>query len=164
MIPSPPRRRDASSSQSRHLPDDDASPPRRQDRSSPSHRRNDRYSQQESSSTHHRQPKEEPSSPSTHRRPKQEAAPSSSQPAKSERRRLAEHKEKVAERYTQWGRGLAQVQRTEEAVKDYLEQAEKPLARYRDDKDLETLLKQKEREGQSDFTFKKFYKNRIFSS
>jgi pre-mRNA-splicing factor CWC26 len=32
-------------------------------------------------------------------------------------------------------------------VKDYLEQSEKPLARYRDDQDLDALLKQKERDG-----------------
>jgi pre-mRNA-splicing factor CWC26 len=32
-------------------------------------------------------------------------------------------------------------------VKDYIEQAQKPLARYRDDQDLDALLKQKEREG-----------------
>jgi len=52
----------------------------------------------------------------------------------------------IADRYKQWGRGLAQVKEQENAVKDYLDQAEKPLARYRDDKDLESMLKQRERE------------------
>jgi pre-mRNA-splicing factor CWC26 len=149
--PSPPRRRDTSPPpRKQYLRDDDSSPPRRRDKSSPSHRRHDQDSRKKSSpssSSHRRRPKEEPSSPSsTHRRLKQESPPLPSQPAKSERRRLAEHKEKVAERYTQWGRGLAQVRQSEEAVKDYLEQAEKPLARYRDDQDLDALLKQKERD------------------
>jgi pre-mRNA-splicing factor CWC26 len=146
---SPPRRKI-------HWNDDDLSPPRRQhkynddpsltrcrDRSSYSHRQ-----QPPPSSTHRRQPKEEPSSSSsTYRRPKPDSSPPPSQSAKSERRRQAEHKEQIAERYTQWGRGLAQVRQTEEAVKDYLDQAEKPLARYRDDTDLDAMLKQKEREG-----------------
>ena len=95
--------------------------------------------------------KEEPSS--TRRPPKEESPPQPPpqpvQPAKSERRRLAEHKEQVAERYAQWGRGLAQVRQQEETVKDYIEQADKPLARYQDDKDLDAMLKQQEREGKS---------------
>ncbi|CAF3731612.1 unnamed protein product [Rotaria sordida] len=147
----PSTRRDTSSHRKRQPQDDDddVSPPRRRDKSSPSHRRNDRHSRQESSpsSTYRRQPKEEPSSSSTtNRRSKQESSPPPSQPAKSERRRLAEHKEQVAERYAQWGRGLAQVRQSEDAAKDYLEQAAKPLARYRDDTDLDTMLKQKQRE------------------
>ncbi len=152
---SPPQRKtqrnddDSSPPRRKHKYNDDPSPPRRRDRTSPSHRRNDRHSQKQSSpsSTNRRQTKDEPSSPPTFRRTKQESSPPSSQPAKSERRRLAEHKEKVAERYAQWGRGIAQVQRAEDAVKDYLEQAEKPLARYRDDKDLDAMLKRREREG-----------------
>jgi pre-mRNA-splicing factor CWC26 len=137
---SPPRRRVATA--------DHVNSPRRHDTSS--HRQNDRYSRQESSSlssTHGHQPKEESSSSSTYRRSKQESSPPPFQPAKSERRCLAEHQEKIAQRYAQWGRGLAQVRQSEDAVKDYLEQAEKPLARYRDDKDLDIMLKQKEREG-----------------
>jgi pre-mRNA-splicing factor CWC26 len=132
--------------------DDDLSPPRRRTatpdhfipsrrgNSSSSPRRNDRHSRQESSpsSVNRHQSKEEPSS--TYRRSKQESSRPPLQPAKLERRRLAE-------RYAQWGRGLAQVQQSEDAVKYYLEQSEKPLARYRDDKDLDTMLKQQEREG-----------------
>lgn len=128
--------------------DDDLSPPRRRTatpdhfipsrrgNSSSSPRRNNRHSRQESS----------PSSVNR-RRSKQESSRPPLQPAKLERRRLAEHQEKIAERYTQWGRGLAQVQQSEDAIKYYLEQSEKPLARYRDDKDLDTMLKQQEREG-----------------
>ncbi|CAF4607430.1 unnamed protein product, partial [Rotaria magnacalcarata] len=63
------------------------------------------------------------------------------------RRRLAEHKEQLAERYQKWGRGLAQVRQAEDSVNDYLELAAKPLARYRDDTDLDAMLKQREREG-----------------
>ncbi|CAF0805432.1 unnamed protein product [Adineta steineri] len=157
---SSPGRRDPSPPRKRQIKDNDSSPPRRRDRSSPSQRRHDRYPRQESSppsthrrqpkqeplspsSTHHRQPKEEPSS---HRPSKQETSPPSSQPAKSERRRLKEHKEQISERYTQWGRGLAQVRRAEDTVKDYLEQAQKPLARYADDTDLDAMLKKQERD------------------
>ncbi|CAF3712991.1 unnamed protein product [Rotaria sp. Silwood1] len=119
---SPPRRHDTSSCRKRHPRDDNSStPPTHRDKPSPSHRRNDR---QESLSS------------STHR----------SEPAKSERRCLAEHQEKIAERYAQWGCGLAQVRQSEDVLKDYLEQAEKPLTRYRDDKDLDSMLKQKERQ------------------
>ncbi|CAF0773801.1 unnamed protein product [Rotaria sp. Silwood1] len=147
----PSTRRDTSSPRKQQPRDDDgdASPPRRRDKSSPSHQKKSRHSRQESpsSSTYRRQIKEESSSSSsTHRRSKQESPPPPSQPAKSERRRLAEHKEQVAERYAQWGRGLAQVRQVEHAVKDYIEQAAKPLARYRDDADLDTMLKEKERE------------------
>jgi pre-mRNA-splicing factor CWC26 len=151
--PSPPRRRDTSPPSRKQRPrDDDSSPPRRRDKSSPSSSTHRRQPKEEpsspSSSTHRRRPKEEPSSPSsTHRRPKQESSPPPTQPAKSERRRLAEHKEKITERYAQWGRGLAQVRQSEESVKDYLEQAAKPLARYRDDEDLDAMLKQRTREG-----------------
>jgi hypothetical protein len=91
------------------------------------------------SSTHRHQPKEEPSS-STYRRLKQELSSSHFQSAKSERRCLAEYQEKIAKRYAQWGRGLVQVQQSKDTVKYYVEQAEKPLARYRDDKDLEVTL------------------------
>ncbi len=113
--------------------DDDLSPPRRKTATndnlsplkrddSPPPRRNDRHSRQESS-------------------------PPPLQSAKSKRRCLSEHQEKLAERYAQWSRGLAQVRQSEDAVKHYLEQSEKPLARYRDDKDLDTMLIQKERQG-----------------
>ena len=89
------------------------------------------------------------SPPSNTRRPKQGSSspPAAFQPAQSERRRLAEHKEKVAERYAKWGRGVAQVQQVENTVKDYLQEAAKPFARHRDDTDLEAMLKQREREG-----------------
>ncbi|CAF1084346.1 unnamed protein product [Adineta ricciae] len=130
--PSPPRKRDSSPPRRKNRFDGDSSPPRRRDRSSPPQQRNDRHSRHES--------------PPSHRRVKQESPPLPSQPAKSERRRLAEHKEQVSERYAQWGRGLAQVRQTEDAVKDYLEQADKPLARYRDDESLDKLLKDRERE------------------
>ena len=144
---SPPRR------QQKHRDDDDPSPPRRhRETSSPPHRHRDRQSRTESSSSRFRV-KDEPRSPSASRRPRKELTPPPSpppppsQPAKSERRRLAEHKEELADRYKKWGRGVAQVRQAEETVKDFLETAEKPLARYRDDNDLDVMLKQREREG-----------------
>ncbi|CAF0857250.1 unnamed protein product [Didymodactylos carnosus] len=63
-----------------------------------------------------------------------------------QKKTVEETKEVIADRYQQWGRGLAQVKEHEDTVKDFLEQSEKPLARYRDDKDLESMLKERERE------------------
>lgn len=41
---------------------------------------------------------------------------------------------------------VAQTKQNEEKAADYLHEINKPLARYRDDKDLETMLKDQERE------------------
>ena len=41
---------------------------------------------------------------------------------------------------------MAQTKQNEEKAADYLHEINKPLARYRDDKDLETMLKDQERE------------------
>jgi hypothetical protein len=106
--------------------DDDLSPPRRKT----------------ATTDHFSPPRRGDSSP-----PRQESSPPRFQSAKSKRRCLSEHQEKLAERYAQWNRGLAQVRQSEDAVKHYLEQSEKPLARYRNDKDLDTMLIQKERQG-----------------
>jgi pre-mRNA-splicing factor CWC26 len=156
--------------------DDDRSPPRRQvkhepsspvrrsttaktvdnaleqRRSSPSRKRHDESSESRrdnrhvSSESRHRSGDKHRST-SNDRPIERQSSPVRSQPVQSERRRQAEHKEKISERYAVWGRGVAQVQQQHAAVQDYLEQADKPLARYRDDKDLDVLLKQREREG-----------------
>lgn len=145
---SPPKRRDSSPPRRKHKHKRDSSPARRRESSSspPSSRK--RHNKDDDSSPPRRRDKSSPP-PKHERRPKQESSPPPVQPAKSERRRLAEHKEQLAERYAQWGRGLAQVRQAEEAVKDYLVESEKPLARYRDDQDLDSMLKQREREGKS---------------
>jgi pre-mRNA-splicing factor CWC26 len=47
----------------------------------------------------------------------------------------------------EWGKGLVQKQQREEKLQNDLYEADKPLARYKDDKDLDILLKKQEREG-----------------
>ncbi|XP_077284282.1 uncharacterized protein LOC143909899 [Arctopsyche grandis] len=66
---------------------------------------------------------------------------------------IQEKKEKEAKRiemeakYSRWGKGIKQVEEQEERIKDYLHESSKPLARYRDDQDLDDALKGKERTG-----------------
>lgn len=55
--------------------------------------------------------------------------------------------EKQKEKYTRWGRGLAQVESRELRIQEELHEMSKPLARYADDEDLERFLKEQEREG-----------------
>lgn len=43
--------------------------------------------------------------------------------------------------------GLAQKKEKEEKITNFLYESEKPLARYADDKDLDSMLKNQEREG-----------------
>ena len=47
----------------------------------------------------------------------------------------------------EWGKGLTQKREREEKLKNDLYEAEKPLARYKSDKDLEQILKDQDREG-----------------
>lgn len=46
-----------------------------------------------------------------------------------------------------WKKGLVQVKQHEEKINDYVHEMNKPVARHADDKDLEKLLKDQEREG-----------------
>jgi hypothetical protein len=50
-------------------------------------------------------------------------------------------------KYQEWGKGIIQKKEREEKLKNDLYEAEKPLARYKSDKDLEKILKEQEREG-----------------
>ena len=50
-------------------------------------------------------------------------------------------------KYAEWGKGLVQKQQRDEKLKDAVYESDKPLARYKDDKDLDQLLKKVEREG-----------------
>ncbi len=47
----------------------------------------------------------------------------------------------------EWGKGLVQKKQREEKLENALYEADKPLARYQDDRDLDKLLKNQEREG-----------------
>ena len=59
---------------------------------------------------------------------------------------IAKKEEKLA-KYMEWGKGLVQKKQREEKLKNDLYEVEKPLARYKNDKDLEQILKDQEREG-----------------
>lgn len=48
----------------------------------------------------------------------------------------------------EWGKGLVQKKEREEKLQSDLYEADKPLARYKNDQDLERLLKEQEREGE----------------
>ncbi|KAK6622787.1 hypothetical protein RUM43_008630 [Polyplax serrata] len=70
--------------------------------------------------------------------------------AKEEARKRREKEEKEAEKiaqYAVWGKGVKQVTDRQDKINDELYEMSKPLARYRDDKDLEEMLKNQEREG-----------------
>lgn len=47
----------------------------------------------------------------------------------------------------EWGKGLVQKKIREEKLEEDLKEADKPLARYKDDKDLDAMLREQEREG-----------------
>ncbi|KAJ0170524.1 hypothetical protein K1T71_013895 [Dendrolimus kikuchii] len=67
-----------------------------------------------------------------------------------ERRKKKEKSEKQKEldaKYQKWNRGLKQIQDQESRVNDFLHESSKPLARFKDDRDLETSLKDVERDG-----------------
>ncbi|KAF7665261.1 hypothetical protein LDENG_00141910 [Lucifuga dentata] len=51
------------------------------------------------------------------------------------------------QKYTQWGKGLAQSQMQQQRFEDAVHEAQKPLARHRDDEDLDRMLREQEREG-----------------
>jgi len=55
-------------------------------------------------------------------------------------------KEERKEKYMEWGKGLVQKKMREEKLEDDIHEAEKPLARYIDDQDLDKMLREKERE------------------
>ena len=50
---------------------------------------------------------------------------------------------------------LAQKKQKESAVQDHLHEMAKPMARYRDDKDLDAMLKEQDREGDPMLAFMK---------
>ncbi|XP_045533686.1 BUD13 homolog [Pieris brassicae] len=59
----------------------------------------------------------------------------------------AERQKELDEKYKKWSRGLKQIEDQEERVQEYIKEAAKPLARYKDDRDLEGRLKDVERAG-----------------
>ncbi|XP_060067826.1 BUD13 homolog [Ylistrum balloti] len=73
------------------------------------------------------------------------------------RRNLAQEEEETAEeralkavkdaKYQDWGKGLKQKEVKESMMMDQLHEISKPLARYRDDADLDSMLREQDREG-----------------
>lgn len=63
------------------------------------------------------------------------------------KRETEEENARETEKQALWGRGLAQKKEYEKKLEDALHEVDKPLARYRDDKDLDQLLKAKDRKG-----------------
>ncbi|KAG8008600.1 BUD13-like protein [Nibea albiflora] len=66
---------------------------------------------------------------------------------REEQRKKAGEKAAKDEKYAQWGRGLAQSQMQQQKLEDAVHEAQKPLARHRDDEDLDRMLREQEREG-----------------
>ncbi|XP_026743439.1 BUD13 homolog [Trichoplusia ni] len=59
----------------------------------------------------------------------------------------AERQKVLDEKYKKWSKGIKQIQDQESRVAEFLHEASKPLARHKDDRDLEDNLKQIERAG-----------------
>ncbi|KAM8899859.1 BUD13 homolog [Spinachia spinachia] len=66
---------------------------------------------------------------------------------REEKKRKAGEKAAKDEKYAQWGRGLAQGQMHQQKLEDAVVEAQKPLARHRDDEDLDRMLREQQREG-----------------
>uniref|UniRef100_A0A8C7ZRV8 BUD13 homolog n=1 Tax=Oryzias sinensis TaxID=183150 RepID=A0A8C7ZRV8_9TELE len=66
---------------------------------------------------------------------------------REEQKRKAGEKAAKDEKYAQWGKGLAQSQMEQQKLEDALLEAQKPLARHRDDEDLDRMLREQERDG-----------------
>ncbi|XP_074467978.1 BUD13 homolog isoform X2 [Sebastes fasciatus] len=66
---------------------------------------------------------------------------------REEKKRKAGEKAAKDEKYAQWGKGLAQGQMHQQKLEDAVHEAQKPLARQRDDEDLDRMLREQEREG-----------------
>ncbi|KPJ01156.1 BUD13-like [Papilio xuthus] len=59
----------------------------------------------------------------------------------------AERQKELDEKYKRWNKGIKQVEAQEAKIQEYMHEASKPLARHRDDRDLEDTLKGVERDG-----------------
>ncbi|CAL8268033.1 unnamed protein product [Merluccius merluccius] len=66
---------------------------------------------------------------------------------REEQKRVDGEKAAKAEKYAQWGKGLAQGQMYQQRIADAIHEVQKPMARQRDDEDLDRMLREQEREG-----------------
>ncbi|KAJ1521479.1 hypothetical protein ONE63_003147 [Megalurothrips usitatus] len=65
----------------------------------------------------------------------------------AEQRAKDEKESKKKEKYSRWGKGLKQVDDQQEKLAQDLYEMSKPLARYADDADLDSYLREQDREG-----------------
>ncbi|KAG7278161.1 hypothetical protein CRUP_002121 [Coryphaenoides rupestris] len=66
---------------------------------------------------------------------------------REEQKKVDAEKAAKAEKYAQWGKGLAQGQMYQQKIADALLEVQKPMARQRDDEDLDRMLREQERDG-----------------
>ncbi|KAF9406230.1 hypothetical protein HW555_013325 [Spodoptera exigua] len=59
----------------------------------------------------------------------------------------ADRQRELDEKYKKWSKGIKQLEEQEARVQEFMHESSKPLARLRDDKDLEDSLRQVERDG-----------------
>ncbi|XP_072342428.1 BUD13 homolog [Scyliorhinus torazame] len=64
-----------------------------------------------------------------------------------EHKKKEEEKAAKQEKYSQWGKGVAQEEQQRKNVMEALHEMQKPLARHIDDEDLDRFLREKERDG-----------------
>nr|KAG5708706.1 hypothetical protein BaRGS_034923 [Batillaria attramentaria] len=68
----------------------------------------------------------------------------------AEREKEEEDAKKQAEqdkKYKEWGQGLKQKEMKEQNLQEYVHEISKPLARYKDDEDLDRIMREMDREG-----------------
>ncbi|XP_056295680.1 BUD13 homolog [Pseudoliparis swirei] len=66
---------------------------------------------------------------------------------REEKKRKDGEKAAKAEKYAQWGRGVAQGEMHQQKLEDAVHEAQKPLARHRNDEDLDRMLREQQRDG-----------------
>ncbi|CAH0718521.1 unnamed protein product, partial [Brenthis ino] len=66
---------------------------------------------------------------------------------RQKQREKAERQKELDEKYKKWSKGLKQLEAQQAAAEDFIHESSKPLARYKDDRDLESKLKDVERQG-----------------
>ncbi|GBP62687.1 BUD13 homolog [Eumeta japonica] len=66
---------------------------------------------------------------------------------KRKQQEKAEKQKRLNEQYEKWSKGLKQVEDQERRIKEYMEEANKPFARHKDDSALEGVLRAAERDG-----------------
>ncbi|PVD27610.1 hypothetical protein C0Q70_12774 [Pomacea canaliculata] len=59
----------------------------------------------------------------------------------------AKRKSAMDQKYKEWGQGLKQKEMQEQVMQTYLHEMAKPLARYKDDEDLDRMMRDLDREG-----------------